>query len=67
MKTKLQVIQKEQDKDEDVVLELALRKVGNSLIVTIPKEFALAYNLKEGSTLELIPEKDNFVIRIHKR
>ncbi|MCX9011456.1 MAG: AbrB/MazE/SpoVT family DNA-binding domain-containing protein [Candidatus Methanoperedens sp.] len=53
---------------EDVVLKLPIRKVGNSLVVTIPKDIATLYGLSENSELELIPEsKDQFVIKIYKK
>ena len=48
-------------------LELPLRKVGNSLMITIPADIAKLYGLKAGNTFEVIPEKDAFVLKSIKK
>ncbi|KCZ73349.1 growth regulator [Candidatus Methanoperedens nitroreducens] len=47
----------------DVPLEIPLRKVGNSLVLTIPAEICKLYGLKEGSTFELLPTGDRLTLR----
>ncbi len=47
------------------MLELKVRKLGNSLIRTIPAEVARLYEIAERSIIEVIPDKDKFMMQSH--
>ena len=49
------------------MLELKVRKLGNSLIITIPAEIAKMYGIVEGSAIEVIPDKDKLIMQSKKR
>lgn len=46
------------------MLEIPLRKVGNSMMLTIPSDIIKLYELKEGTIFEVIPEKELFIIKL---
>lgn len=49
-------------------LEIPLRKVGNSLMLTIPSDIAKLYGLKEGTMFEVIPDKEEmFILKVSKK
>ena len=46
--------------------KLKIRKIGNSLGVTLPKEVLATLRLEEGGELILTETKDGFAIRPHE-
>ncbi len=52
---------------EKMPLEIPLRKVGNSLMLTIPSDIARLYGLSEGTMFEVVPEKEMFVLRVSRK
>jgi putative addiction module antidote len=44
-------------------MELTIRRVGNSLGVTFPKELLEKHNVKEGDQLKVIDNDDDFTLR----
>lgn len=44
-------------------LTISLRKVGNSLMLTIPKPLAELYGLTENDEFEVIPDKEHLTLR----
>lgn len=49
------------------MLELKIRKLGNSLIITVPAEIAKMYGIIEGSAIEVVPDKDKLIMQSKKR
>lgn len=48
-------------------LTLPLRKVGNSLMLTIPKTLVELYGLTENTEFEVIPDKEHLTLRNTKK
>jgi antitoxin component of MazEF toxin-antitoxin module len=48
-------------------LTLPLRKVGNSLMLTIPKTLAELYDLAENTEFEVIPDKEHLTLKSVKK
>lgn len=49
----------------DKKIERKIRKVGNSLSVTIPKEVLDFADLKEGDTIEFVSKEGDLLIKKH--
>lgn len=49
------------------MLELRVRKLGNSLIMTIPAEIAKMYGIVEGSAFEVLPDKEKLILHSKKK
>lgn len=52
--------------NKDMPLEINLRRVGNSLVLTVPSEILKLYGLKEGDSFELVPGVDHLTLRSKK-
>lgn len=48
-------------------LTIPLRKVGNSLMLTVPKPLAELYGLTENTEFEVIPDKEYLTLRSVKK
>ena len=48
-------------------LEIPLRKVGNSLMLTVPSDIIKLYGLQEGDKFILEPDKDFFSLKTQKK
>lgn len=44
------------------MLKRKIRKVGSSIVLTIPAHIAEAYDIKCGEYIEIFPQKDNSLL-----
>ena len=51
----------------NVMLKRKVRKVGSSIVITLPSHLTEAYNIKCGDYLEIIPYKDDLILKKEKR